>query len=77
MALEPCRECGREISTQATACPQCGAPVRPLRSARSDPIDGRGEGLFLRGMNCGCAVLIGFMALIVVGWIVAYVAGSI
>lgn len=27
MALIPCRECGREISTQAAACPQCGAPV--------------------------------------------------
>lgn len=26
MALVPCRECGREISTEALACPQCGAP---------------------------------------------------
>jgi len=26
MALKPCRECGREISDQAFACPQCGAP---------------------------------------------------
>jgi ferric-dicitrate binding protein FerR (iron transport regulator) len=27
MALIECRECGREISDQASACPGCGAPV--------------------------------------------------
>lgn len=27
MALAPCRECGREISTEAAACPHCGAPA--------------------------------------------------
>jgi DNA-directed RNA polymerase subunit RPC12/RpoP len=26
MALIQCRECGRDISDQATACPHCGAP---------------------------------------------------
>ena len=25
MALQPCRECGKEISTEASACPHCGA----------------------------------------------------
>lgn len=25
MALEPCRECGQSISTEATKCPHCGA----------------------------------------------------
>jgi hypothetical protein len=24
--MKPCRDCGREISEQAMACPQCGAP---------------------------------------------------
>ena len=24
MALKPCRECGREVSTEAATCPQCG-----------------------------------------------------
>lgn len=28
MALIPCRECGKSISTEAVACPQCGAPQR-------------------------------------------------
>ena len=27
MALVPCRECSREISDEAPACPHCGAPV--------------------------------------------------
>jgi hypothetical protein len=26
MALKKCKECGKEISTQAKACPSCGAP---------------------------------------------------
>lgn len=25
MALVPCRECGKQISNDATQCPQCGA----------------------------------------------------
>ena len=26
MALKPCRECRKEVSTQAKTCPQCGVP---------------------------------------------------
>src|SRR5215467_10592663 len=32
MPLKPCRECRREISDQAVACPQCGAPF-PTRAS--------------------------------------------
>ena len=32
MALGHCRECGREVSTEAAACPSCGAP-NPTGSA--------------------------------------------
>jgi hypothetical protein len=28
MAIKPCRECGKEISTEAKACPRCGAAAR-------------------------------------------------
>lgn len=28
MAIAPCRECGKEISTEATTCPNCGAARR-------------------------------------------------
>ena len=40
MALRPCRECGREISTEATTCPQCGAPD-PHRGLDSEPLPQR------------------------------------
>lgn len=34
MALEACRECGKQISTAAHACPNCGAPAgSPVRTA--------------------------------------------
>lgn len=32
MALIKCTECGKEISSQAAACPGCGAPVAPAAS---------------------------------------------
>jgi hypothetical protein len=33
MALTPCRECGGEVSTEADACPKCGAKVlKPKRT---------------------------------------------
>ena len=31
MALEPCPECGKPVSTFASACPQCGYPVALYR----------------------------------------------
>lgn len=31
MALVPCRECGQQVSTEAAACPKCGAkPKQPI-----------------------------------------------
>jgi phosphate/sulfate permease len=30
MAMVTCPECKREVSSQATACPHCGAPRRPV-----------------------------------------------
>lgn len=31
MALQPCAECGAQISGEAAACPQCGAPPKTNR----------------------------------------------
>lgn len=28
MAMQKCKECGNEVSSQAAACPTCGAPVK-------------------------------------------------
>jgi hypothetical protein len=37
MPLINCPACGREISTEAEACPQCGHPNRPSTRAPSGP----------------------------------------
>jgi hypothetical protein len=34
MALAKCYECGQDVSTQAKACPACGAPVKKRSGAR-------------------------------------------
>ena len=28
MAMINCKECGQEVSNKATACPNCGAPIK-------------------------------------------------
>lgn len=33
MALISCRECGKDVSTEAVNCPSCGARVAPQSSA--------------------------------------------
>lgn len=35
MPLQPCRECGKEVSTEAAACPHCGAAA-PARAKTGD-----------------------------------------
>lgn len=34
MTLQPCRECGAQISTQAMACPHCGVPATIVAAKR-------------------------------------------
>lgn len=35
MPLQPCRECGKDVSTEAAFCPHCGAAV-PTREKSAD-----------------------------------------
>jgi len=35
MALLTCKECGNQVSSTATACPQCGAPVKVAQPAQA------------------------------------------
>jgi hypothetical protein len=37
MALAECRECGREVSTEAQSCPQCGVPSPTRGAERATP----------------------------------------
>jgi hypothetical protein len=38
MALITCAECGHKISDQATSCPSCGAPQKPVGASPVDPV---------------------------------------
>ena len=37
MALKPCRECKKKVSTEASTCPSCGAPNPTQRKVNSKP----------------------------------------
>ncbi|MEN3749366.1 hypothetical protein TPR58_19485 [Sphingomonas sp. HF-S3] len=41
MALVPCPECGRSISTAASACPGCGHPVAGQRRGLDGDVAGK------------------------------------
>ncbi len=49
MALTKCRECGKEISTEAVTCPHCGAPTG--RQAK-------------RTSGCAVVIAVGLLALV-------------
>ncbi len=77
MAMKPCRECRTDVSTEAQACPQCGAamPGRP-RSLDWAPCPKCGSAKTLkfgRGlMGFGSLVMGSCMLWIpIVGWILA------
>src|SRR5437868_2155349 len=46
MALTKCLDCGREISTAAPVCPQCGRPNAPAVAAPQAPAAGPEETLW-------------------------------
>ncbi len=39
MALIKCQKCGKEISEQAAACPGCGHPISPVKTAPPEKED--------------------------------------
>ena len=38
MALIKCPDCGRDVSTAATACPQCGRPMAAVAAPAAQPV---------------------------------------
>ena len=60
MALGKCRECGRQVSSEASACPRCGvsSPVAPAREKTQAEQSGEKAGAL------GCLVV----AALVFGW---------
>lgn len=67
MALIACQECSREVSTQATSCPHCGAPVAAAAAearaagARLTTVQGTSKRLKLHQLTSGLLVIIGAM----------------
>lgn len=62
MPLKPCRECGKDVSTDARACPYCGAVTPTLSAKQAD------SAKWLRGLIvvvCAIAFLLWAM---VNGW---------
>src|SRR5579863_4931411 len=52
MPLITCPACGKEISTAATACPNCGHPIQKPRAARSSRV------------GVGCLVVVGIIVVL-------------
>lgn len=38
MSLDPCRECGKEVSTNAARCPHCGTPAPTREMLQSNRV---------------------------------------
>lgn len=64
MALINCKECNKEISDKATACPNCGVPLSEI--ANSNITNYKDEST---GISKSTAALIGF----ILGFILLYV----
>lgn len=54
MAIITCRECGKEISDTASACPHCGAPVEKFVYCRRCGTKVRENTVYCPG--CGCNI---------------------
>ncbi|MBP6216293.1 MAG: zinc ribbon domain-containing protein [Luteimonas sp.] len=66
MALIACRECGREVSDQAEACPHCGCPVNAVRQAVSGPPPAPAVAPKKKAAGCG-TLIVALVTLVAVG----------
>lgn len=81
MAMTTCRECGREISTAAAACPRCGATRgKPAKGVQVFGILGIVAGLGLLGRAAvrsdsdGIYLAVGILGTGLVVWVAGAVA---
>jgi len=70
MALINCSECGKEISSKADKCPNCGNPVNksgviPSSYQSTSDIHGKNEGCFMQTLNLGCVITVAIIGGIV------------
>jgi uncharacterized membrane protein YvbJ len=74
MALISCTDCGREVSSRAPACPHCGNPIA-AQSIVDPQFHGKGEGIFMKSLNCGCMVMLGIFAFIILMMFIGLASG--
>ena len=75
MALITCKECGREVSDKAHACPGCGAPIAPAPPPAPHVPPPAQQVIVQRGTGCG-SLLLYAMILGVLGLILLVAIGS-
>lgn len=75
MALIACVECGRQISDQAAACPNCGHPVTPSAQATAAPPSEQ-KPAGKRRTGCVLIILIGVILAIVAACLLMSVRSS-
>ncbi len=67
MALISCVECGRQVSDQATACPNCGHPVSPRPATPpAIPQVHLSKNAGSKSRNTGCALIIAIVAILAI-----------
>jgi ribosomal protein L37E len=64
VALIKCRECGKDVSTEAATCPHCGAPTKPIKSTPTTRQDIAGP-ISAGNAFCGLLSLIGVIFLFI------------
>lgn len=70
MGLTTCPDCNKPMSDAAPACPHCGRPNASSTAVAGSEVHGSGEGLFLKGLNCGCLALLTIVGALLLAYIV-------
>lgn len=69
MALQPCRECGQQVSTEAASCPHCGTPNPTGIPPKQKPAEKEKAG-------CGKAGCLGLIVFAMIVWAIGELGGG-